>query len=101
MTQDTIGNNLRNLNWSTKQVRPPTSYTNPLKVQQMQECGDTVSDPSAAGMQSFQQPGVLQEGSPDFVREWRSSSGSRNLRPEPFKTRINGQTMGARQKGYG
>jgi hypothetical protein len=52
ITQDNIADNLCNLTWSTKTIRPPTSYTNPLKLTQMQEYGDTVSDQYAACMLS-------------------------------------------------
>src|SRR5215470_2592162 len=35
ITQDNIADNICNTNWSTKSIRPPVSYTNPLKRQQM------------------------------------------------------------------
>src|ERR1700676_4879245 len=37
ITQDNIADNLCNPTWSTKTIRPPTFYTNPLKLTQMQE----------------------------------------------------------------
>jgi SH3 domain protein len=47
VTQDNIAENLCNPTWSTSTIRPPTSYTNPLKQNQMQQYGDTVNDPNA------------------------------------------------------
>ncbi len=61
ITQANIGDNLCNPTWSTSTIRPPTSYTNPLKVTQMQQYGDTVSDPNAACMLSSNSPGCYEE----------------------------------------
>lgn len=42
ITQANISQNICNRNWSTKSIRPPTSYTNPLKKKlcDAQKCGD-------------------------------------------------------------
>jgi uncharacterized protein YgiM (DUF1202 family) len=37
ITQANIADNLCNPTWSTSTIRPPTSYTNPLKLTQMQQ----------------------------------------------------------------
>src|SRR5689334_17278167 len=39
ITQANIGTNICNPNWSTKTIRPPVSYTNPLKTRQIGEYG--------------------------------------------------------------
>ena len=39
VTQANIGLNICNHNWSTKSIRPPVSYTTPLKVSQIKEYG--------------------------------------------------------------
>ena len=44
ITHDNVADNICNRNWSTKSIRPPVDYTDPLKLQQMTEYGDTVSD---------------------------------------------------------
>jgi hypothetical protein len=48
ITQDNIAENLCSPTWSTRTIRPPTSYTNPLKLKQMAAYGDSVSDPTGA-----------------------------------------------------
>jgi hypothetical protein len=37
--QDNIGETICNPGWSTKSIRPPASYTNILKVEQIREYG--------------------------------------------------------------
>lgn len=41
ITQENISQTLCNSSWSTKSIRPPVSYTNPLKVKQIAEYGYT------------------------------------------------------------
>jgi hypothetical protein len=98
ITQDNIADNLCNPNWSTKRVRPPTSYTNPLKLTQMQQYGDTVSDPTAACMLSSNNKGCYEEDHLISLENGGHPRDPRNLWPEPYKTQIGGQTVGARQK---
>ena len=61
ITQANIADNLCNPIWSTSTIRPPTSYTNPLKLTQMQQYGDTVSDPNAACMLSSNNKACYEE----------------------------------------
>ena len=98
ITQDNIADNLCNPTWSTKTIRPPTSYTNPLKLTQMQEYGDTVSDPNAACMLSSSNKGCYEEDHLISLENGGHPRDPRNLWPEPYKTQIDGQTVGARQK---
>ena len=42
VTQENIKDNICNRQWSTKQIRPPAEYTTKLKMNQLQEYGDTV-----------------------------------------------------------
>jgi hypothetical protein len=98
ITQGNIADNLCNPNWSTKQVRPPTSYTNPLKLTQMQQYGDTVSDPTAACMWSSNNKGCYEEDHLISLENGGDPRDPRNLWPEPYKTQIDGETVGARQK---
>lgn len=37
VTQDNIQENICNPQWTTKSIRPPVSYTNPLKLQQIKQ----------------------------------------------------------------
>lgn len=39
ITQANIGQNICNKNWSTKSIRPPSSYTTALKIKQIQQYG--------------------------------------------------------------
>lgn len=41
ITQANIQSTICNPNWTTKSIRPPVSYTNPLKVQQITQYGYT------------------------------------------------------------
>ena len=58
-----------------------------LKVTQRQQYGDTVGDPNTACMLSSNNKACYEE-----------DRNPRNLWPEPYKTQIDGQTVGARQK---
>lgn len=46
ITQDNVGQNICNPNWSTKSIRPSTSYTNKLKIQQIKEYGYKDTNPA-------------------------------------------------------
>lgn len=98
ITQDNISENVCNPNWTTAQIRPPTSYTTPLKVKQMQTYGDTISDPNATCMASSNSPNCYEEDHLISLENGGHPRDPRNLWPEPYKTQIAGQTVGARQK---
>jgi hypothetical protein len=98
ITQDNIADNLCNPTWSTNSIRPPTSYTNPLKAAQMQQYGDTVGDPTAACMLASNNKGCYEEDHLISLENGGDPRDPRNLWPEPYKTQIDGQTVGARQK---
>jgi hypothetical protein len=45
ITPDNIQQNICNPSWSTKSIRPPVSYTNRLKTEQIQEYADADTNP--------------------------------------------------------
>jgi len=98
ITQANIADNLCNPTWSTSTIRPPTSYTNPLKLTQMQQYADTVNDPNATCMLSSNSPGCYEEDHLISLENGGHPRDPRNLWPEPYKTQVDGQTVGARQK---
>jgi SH3 domain-containing protein len=98
VTQDNIAENLCNPTWSTSTIRPPTSYTNPLKQNQMQQYSDTLSDPNAACMLSSNNKSCYEEDHLISLENSGHPWDPRNLWPEPYNTQIDGQTIGARQK---
>ena len=98
ITQANIADNLCSPTWSTSTIRPPTSYTNPLKLTQMQQYGDAVSDPNATCMLSSSNAGCYEEDHLISLENGGHPRDPRNLWPEPYKTQIGGQTVGARQK---
>ena len=98
ITQDNIADNICSLNWSTSTIRPPASYTTPLKVQQMVTYGDTVSDSSATCMLNSNNKGCYEEDHLISLENGGHPRDPKNLWPEPYKTKINGAVVGARQK---
>ncbi len=46
ITQATIGKTICNKNWSTKSIRPPTSYTSKLKITQIKQYGYSDTNPA-------------------------------------------------------
>jgi uncharacterized protein YgiM (DUF1202 family) len=98
ITQDNIADNLCSPTCSTSTIRPPTSYTNPLKLTQMQQYGDNVSDSNAACMLASNNKGCYEEDHLISLENGGDPRDPRNLWPEPYKTQIEGQTVGARQK---
>jgi hypothetical protein len=81
ITQATISQTICNPNWSTKSIRPPTSYTTALKKKQMADWGlpGTTSDYEEDHFISLELGG--------------NPTDPRNLWPEPYKP-----APGARQK---
>ena len=74
--------------WSTSTIRPPTSYTNPLKLTHMQQYGDTVNDPSAACMLSSKNKVCYEEDHLISLENGGDPRDPRNLWPEPYKTQV-------------
>ena len=96
--QDNIADNLCSKTWSTSTIRPPASYTSPLKVQQMKEYGDTVADPGATCMIGSDNPKCYEEDHLISLENGGDPKDPMNLWPEPYNTQVKGATVGARQK---
>ena len=90
IVQDNIADNLFSATWSTSTIRPPTSYTNPLKLKQMEESGDTVNDPAGACMLSSNNKGCNEEDHLISLENGGHPRDPRNLLPEPYQTQVAG-----------
>ena len=77
ITQDNIRETICNPRWSTKSVRPPASYTNRLKIEQIREYG--YSDFTLKDYEEDHFIPLELGGNP---------TDSRNLWPEPMETSI-------------
>lgn len=73
VTQATISQNICNLNWSTKSIRPPVSYTTPLKIKQIALY--KYADTSTASYEEDHLISLELGGSP---------TDPKNLWPEPY-----------------
>ena len=82
ITQATIGDTICNPNWTTKSIRPPVSYTGPLKIKQISQYG--YSDPS---------PALYEEDHLIALTDGGSPTDPNNLWPQPYAP-----TPGAHQK---
>lgn len=90
ITQDNISQNICNKNWSTKSIRPPSSYTSALKKQQLKAGMTFEGDLTPANYEEDHLISLELGGDP---------KSPKNLWPEPYNTTIDGQgTIGARQK---
>ena len=98
ITQDNIADNICNPNWSTKSIRPPVSYTNQLKVEQMTEYGDAVTDVDAACPLHSSNRKCYEEDHLIALEDGGNPRDPKNLWPEPYDTQVNGKTIGAHQK---
>jgi Bacterial SH3 domain len=98
VTQDNITDNICSLNWSTKSIRPPSSYTTKLKLKQMGEYGDTVADPGAKCMLNSNNRACYEEDHLISLQNGGNPTAPDNLWPEPYNTKIDGVVVGARQK---
>jgi hypothetical protein len=94
VTQANIHQTICRAHW-TETIRPPVSYTNALKRRQMQEYGDTVSDPHARCMPHSANAKCYQEDHFISLELGGDPRDPRNLWPEP-----NRQTPGGRQKDW-
>jgi hypothetical protein len=99
VTQENLADTICNPGFSTgPPLRPPTSYTSPLKVSQMMEYGDSVSDVDKTCMLHSGNVGCYEEDHLIALENGGHPRDPRNLWPEPYFTRIDGKVVGARQK---
>jgi hypothetical protein len=77
ITQDNVRETVCNPEWSTKSIRPPTTYTSPLKVQQIREYGYTDTIP-----RDYEEDHLIP------LELGGSPTDPRNLWPEPFESSI-------------
>jgi hypothetical protein len=87
VTQANIAQNICNKNWSTSSIRPPSSYTTKLKVSQITQYGfsdKNLSDYEEDHIISLENGGDPRDG--------------KNLYPEAYNTKVNGQRIGAHEK---
>jgi hypothetical protein len=87
ITQENIGKTICNKKWSTRSIRPPASYTNKLKRQQIKQYGYTDKTPA-----HFEEDHVIS------LELGGHPTDPRNLFPESYLTKVNGKIVGAKQK---
>jgi len=85
ITQDDIDQTICNPQWSTRSIRPPAHYTNRLKFEQMQEYGDSDTNP-----RDYEEDHLIP------LELGGNPTDPQNLWPEPFDTSI--PDGGARSK---
>jgi len=78
ITQANIQDNICNKNWSTKSIRPPSSYTSTLKIQQLKNIG-----------YSDQTTGDYEEDHLISLELGGNPTDPKNLWPESYKTTPN------------
>lgn len=89
ITQETIASTICNPQWSTTSIRPPASFTSPLKAQQLADGYTFESDTNAADYEEDHLISLELGGNP---------TDPKNLWPEPYHTQVNGSEVGAHQK---
>jgi hypothetical protein len=77
ITQDNVRETICNPRWSTKSIRPPASYTNRLKVEQIREYGYSDST-----LKDFEEDHFIP------LELGGNPTDPRNLWPEPLETSI-------------
>jgi hypothetical protein len=77
ITQDNIGETICNPDWSTRSIRPPASYTNRLKFEQMEEYRDSDTNP-----RDYEEDHLIP------LELGGNPTNPQNLWPEPFDTSI-------------
>src|SRR5258708_219813 len=77
ITQENVRETICNPRWSTKSIRPPASYTNRLKVEQIREYGYSDST-----LKDFEEDHFIP------LELGGNPTDSKNLWPEPFETSI-------------
>lgn len=85
--QANISENICNKKWSTKSIRPPTSYTNKLKMEQIDQFGLTDKN-----MGDYEEDHIIS------LEIGGNPTDPQNLYPEPYTLIINGENLGAHQK---
>lgn len=87
INQGNISKNICNPHWSTKSIRPSTSYTNRLKASQIKEYGylDT-------NLKNYEEDHIIS------LELGGSPTDPNNLWPEPYTIMVNGENLGARAK---
>jgi len=98
VTQGNIAENICSNTWSTRQVRPPGDYTRKLKLDQMQQYGDTVPDEAGRCFPGSNNPKCYEEDHLISLQAGGHPTDPENLWPQPYNSEINGQIVGARQK---
>lgn len=98
VTQDNLAGTICNANFDTGTIRPPTSFTDNLKLEQMPGYGDTKPDPDKVCMLHSGNKGCYEEDHLISLENGGHPRDSKNLWPQPFFTRIDGKPAGARQK---
>ncbi len=111
VTQENIKDNICNRQWSTKQIRPPAEYTTKLKMNQLQEYGDTVHqaraqlvNPSTGKVDTTKcvahsdNPACYEEDHLISLENGGDPKDPKNLWPEPYNTKVGGAIMSAHQK---
>jgi hypothetical protein len=77
ITQENIRETICNARWSTKSIRPPASYTNQLKVEQIREYGY-----SDSALKDYEEDHFIP------LELGGNPTDPKNLWPEPFDTSI-------------
>jgi hypothetical protein len=85
ITQDDIDQTICNPEWSTRSIRPPVNYTNRLKFEQIEEYGDSDTNP-----RDYEEDHLIP------LELGGNPTDPRNLWPEPYETSIS--DGGARSK---
>lgn len=89
ISQENVGQTICNPNWSTKSIRPPVSYTSPLKVHMLNGGYTYQGDKSPADYELDHLISLELGGSP---------TSPENLWPESYKTQAGGTVAGAKEK---
>lgn len=111
ITQDNIADNICNKKWSTKSVRPPSSVTTKLKLQQIKDYGFNVHQTKASLIDRTTQkfnptrckpksdnPACYEEDHIISLENGGNPSDPRNLYPEAYNTKVAKKIVGAHQK---
>jgi hypothetical protein len=77
ITQSGINSTICNTRWSTKSIRPPSSYTTALKIKQFDEYGDTDRNPK-----DYEEDHLIS------LELGGAPKDEKNLWPEPYTTSI-------------
>lgn len=106
VTQDNIADNICNKSFKTGTIRPPSSYTNKVKKDQMAKIyGDTVAqnakligDDELKCKLHTNVPGCYEEDHIISLQNGGAPSDERNLFPEAYNTSVKGDHVGAHEK---